>query len=220
MAPPGAGDFPGYEESYVSDFEGSALGSGWETFSGKPGNDPGAQWANSHVTVSGGMLKMNTFQDPAYGNAWVAGGLCQCGVSHTYAAYFVRSRMTGPGPTGVQLLWPAAHVWPPEVDFNESNGTIGGTSATVHWGASNEQDQRTHAVNLTQWHTWGVIWTPTSITYTVDGEVWGRIATASEIPNLAMTLDLTQQTWCSSGWACPASPQSMLVDWVAEYVPR
>ena len=26
---------------------------------------------------------------------------------------------------------------------------------------------------MTQWHTWGVIWTPTSITYTVDGSVWG-----------------------------------------------
>jgi hypothetical protein len=32
-----------------------------------------------------------------------------------------------------------------------------------------------------------------------------------------MVLDLQQQTWCSSGFACPTSPQSMDIAWVAEY---
>jgi hypothetical protein len=220
MGPPSADALAGYTQAYVSDFAGSSVPSGWETFSGKPGGDPGAQWANSHVTVNAGMLQLNTWQDPAYGNEWVAGGLCQCGVSHLYGSYFIRSRVTGPGPTGVQLLWPAAHVWPPEIDFNESDGTVQDTSATVHWGAANSTDQRTHIVNLQQWHTWGVVWSPSSIIYTVDGHVWGQVAKAGESPSIPMTLDLTQQTWCASGWACPTAPQSMQVDWVAEYVPQ
>jgi beta-glucanase (GH16 family) len=221
-APPSADALTGFTQSYVSDFTGSTLGSDWDVYSGQPGGDPGAQFGGtSHIAVANGMLSLETYQDPNYGNEWVTGGLCQCGHSQTYGAYFVRSRMTGNGPTGVQLLWPANNSWPPEIDFNETGGTTNATSATVHWSTStvlNNQDQRNlNNINMTVWHTWGVIWTPTSITYTVDGTVWGQVANPSEIPSIPMTLDLQQQTWCSSGYACPTSAQSMQVDWVAEY---
>jgi hypothetical protein len=111
MSPPAADAMSGYTQSYENDFTGSSLPSGWEVFTGNPGGDPGAQWGASHVTVGNGMLQLNTFQDPAYGNEWVAGGLCQCGVAHTYGAYYVRSKVTGAGPTQVELLWPQAQVW-------------------------------------------------------------------------------------------------------------
>jgi beta-glucanase (GH16 family) len=167
--------------------------------------------------VSGGLLQLNTFQDPAYNNAWVDGGVCQCEQGQTYGAYFVRSRTTGPGPTVVQLLWPANNSWPPEIDFDETYGLTTATSATTHYSSSNLQVQSTLNIDMTEWHTFGVIWTPTSITYTVDGQVWGTDTLAASIPNVAMTLDLDQQTWCSSGFACPTTPVSELVDWVAEY---
>ena len=189
-------------------------------YSGVPGSDPGAQFGSAHAVVSGGMLQLNAWQDPAYNGEWVTGGVCQCGHGQTYGAYFVRSRVTGPGPTQVELLWPVANVWPPEIDFNETLGTTDGTSATVHFGSANGQDQRTLSIDMTQWHTWGVIWTPSSVTYTVDGRAWSTVMNTSEIPNQAMTLDLQQQTWCSSGWACPTAPQSMDVDWAAEYSPN
>ena len=217
MAPPATDALPGYSRTYVTDFGGSTLPSGWDIFTGVPGGDPGAQWASNHVTVANGMLQLNTFRDAAYNNSWVAGGVCQCGLGQTYRAYFVRSRLTGPGPTGVQLLWPVANVWPPEIDFNETGGTTGSTSATVHWSSANSQEQHNLTIDMTQWHTWGVIWTPTSITYTVDGRVWGTVTNPAAIPNQAMTLDIDQQTWCQSGFACPTAPQSELVDWVAEY---
>jgi hypothetical protein len=220
LAPPGAEVLAGYRQTYVSDFKGSRLPTGWGAYAGKPGSDPGAQWGLAHVVVSNGMLQLNTYQDAAYGGEWVTGGVSQYGHSQTYGAYFVRSRVTGPGPTNVELLWPVAPEWPPEIDFNETGGATIGTSATVHWGPGNNQDQRSdETVTMTQWHTWGVIWTPTSITYTVDGVVFGTVNVPSEIPNQAMTLDLQQQTWCSSGFACPTSPQSMDIDWVAEYAP-
>ena len=218
MAPPSADAMSGYTQSYVNDFPGSSLPGGWGVFTGSPGSDPGAQWGAAHVTVGGGMLNLNTWKDPAYNNAWVTGGVCQCGVSHTYGAYFIRSRVTGPGPTQVELLWPTGS-WPPEIDFNESGGTTDQTSATLHFGSTNGQDQRRLRLDLTQWHTWGVIWSPTSVTYTVDGREWGSVHVASEISDVPMTLDLTQQTWCSSSYACPSAPQSMQIDWVAEYTP-
>ena len=220
LAPPGTGALAGYALTYVSDFSGASLPAGWDAYSGVPGSDPGAQFGSAHSVVSGGMLQLNASQDPAYNDEWVTGGVCQCGYSQTYGAYFVRSRVTGPGPTGVELLWPLANTWPPEVDFNETGGGTTSTSATLHFGSTNSQDQQTLTIDMTQWHTWGVIWTPSSITYTVDGRAWATVAVSSEIPNQAMTLDLQQQTWCGSGWACPTSNQSMDVDWVAEYAPQ
>ena len=220
MAPPGSNAFAGYSLAYSNDFGGSTLPKGWYAYSGKPGGDPGAQWGSAHVVVSNGLLQLNTWQDPAYNNEWVTGGLCQCGLSRTYGAYFIRSRVTGPGPTNVELLWPSAPVWPPEIDFNETNGSSSGTSATNIWdltGSNRSQQQSFVSVDMTQWHTWGVVWTPTSITYTVDGREWGKFTNPADIPNQAMTLDLQQQTWCASGWACPTTPQSMQIDWVAEY---
>lgn len=221
-APPAADALSGYSQSYVTDFNGSSLPSGWYTYSGQPGGDPGSQWADSHVSVSGGLLTLNAFQDPAYGGEWVTGGLCQCGVARTYGAYFVRSRVTGAGPTQVELLWPANNTWPPEIDFSETSGGTGGSTASDIWAASGSgrsQLQSHVSVDMTQWHTWGVIWTPTTVTYTVDGRVWGQVTNTGSIPSIPMTLDIQQQTWCSQGFACPSAPESMQVDWVAEYAP-
>ncbi len=220
-APPAANALAGYTETYVTDFPGTSVPAGWDVYHGNPSSDPGAQFGSAHVTVSNGILSLSTWHDPAYGGEWVTGGL-STNIPQTYGADFVRSRVTGAGPTMVELLWPANNQWPPEIDFAESGGDTSSISATVHWGttSSNHQDQRVlSGIDLSQWHTWGVIWTPTSITYTVDGRVWGRVNNTGEIPNVPMTLDLQQQTWCgaSPAWACPSGPQSMEVDWVAEY---
>ena len=218
-APPAPTAIRGEHLVYVADFTGKSLPAGWMAFNGSPGSDTSSRWAPSHVTVANGMLRLQTFRDPHLANGWVSGGLCQCGRPRTYGSYFVRSRATGPGPTQVELLWPVAG-WPPEIDFDESYGATTMSMATTHFGSHNAQIQRTVFVNLTKWHTWGVIWTPRSITYTVDGHVWGSVSVPAAVPNQLMTLNIQQQTWCSSGWACPKSPQSLLVDWVAEYAPN
>ncbi len=217
-APPAAGALSGYSQSYVTDFTGGSLPVNWGAYEGVPGGDPSGQFAQAHVTVGGGLLQFNSYQDPAFNNDWVTGGACLCGVAgQTYGAYFVRSRLTGPGATEVELLVPDANVWPPELDFNESYGGTASTSATVHYAASDNQIARTVNVDLTKWHTWGIIWTPTSITYTVDGNVWGSVTNSAASPGQPMHLSLQQQTWCGQGWACPTAPSSLDVDWVAEY---
>ncbi len=217
MAPPPAHILPGFVRTYVNDFSGSSVPSGWDVYSGVPGGDPGGQFGSGHVAVFNGELQLSAWSDPAYGGAWVTGGLCHCGLSRTYGAYFVRVRDTGPGPTAVALLWPVAHVWPPEVDFLETDGNVTSSTATAHWGSSNNKDQNSVAVDLTKWHTFGVIWTPGQLSYVIDGRVYATVNRADEIPNQPMTLDLQQQTWCLSSWACPSSPQALKFDWVAEY---
>jgi Glycosyl hydrolases family 16 len=219
FAPPGPRALAGYTRTYVDDFGGSAVPSGWNVFYGKPTGDRGGQFGLAHVVVSASMLQLNTWRDPAYQNRWVSGGLCQCGLVHTYGAYFIRSRDTGAGPNEVQLLWPANSLWPPEIDFNESGGSNFVTSWTVHYSLANHISQERIRIDMRQWHTWGIIWTPNSLTFTVDGNVWGTITDPSQIPATPMRLDLEQRAECAIHQQCPAAPVSMQVDWVAEYSP-
>jgi hypothetical protein len=216
-APPSPNALAGYTQSYVSDFTGLRLPTGWDVFTGIPGSDPGAHFGGSHVVVGGGLLSLKTYKDPAWHDRWVTGGLCQCGLAQTYGAYFVRSRVTGPGPNEAELLWPVSNAWPPEIDFTETGGSVTTMTSSIHYGSTNHIDQLDLRINMTQWHTWGVIWTPTSITYTVDGQVWGSVNVASQIPHVPMTLDLEQRTKCALGQQCPSRPTFMQVNWIAEY---
>jgi len=216
-APPAANAMRGYRLSYVNDFKGPKVPPGWNLYSGVPGGVTGGQFAISHVVVSHGLLRLNTWRDPKYHDHWVTGGLCQCEVARTYGAYFVRSRVTGPGPNEVELLWPANNKWPPEIDFNETGGKVTSTSSTLHFNAINSIDQRIVHIDMEKWHTWGVVWTPKSISYVVDGQVWGVITTTYEIADVPMTLDLQQTAGCVRGRPCSIHRASMLVDWVAEY---
>jgi len=217
MAPPGVDALPGYTLSYMNEFFGSSLPVGWDVFTGVPGGDPGGQFAANHVVVDGGLLHLNTWKDPKYQKRWVTGGLCQCGLAQSYRAYFVRSRVTGVGPNEVQLLWPADNTWPPEIDFSETGEVATSTSWTMHYGSSNSFFQQSMSIDMTKWHTWGVIWTPSTVSFVVDGTLWGVFDVRSQIPHQPMTLDLEERTECSIGRQCPTVPVSMLVDWVAEY---
>jgi len=216
-SPPGPHALAGYKLSYVTNFPGSSLPPGWVKFTGVPGGDKGAHFSPSHVVVGRGMLQLNTWRDPAYHNGWVSGGLCQCGLKYTYGAFFVRSRITGAGPNEVQLLWPANNAWPPEIDFYETGDKDNSTSWTLHYGSNNSFVQQTLKTDQTAWHTWGVIWAPDRITYTIDGRSWGSFTGSYAIPTVPMTLDLQQRPGCSLGPVCTSVPESMLVDWVAEY---
>lgn len=218
LAPPGPHALAGYVESYVSDFTGDRLPAGWDVYSGVPGGDPGGQFGPAHVVVHGGLLELNTYKDPTYHDKWVTGGLSQDGVARTYGAYFVRARVTGLGPNEVQLLWPADNSWPPEIDFYESGRGINGTTATVHWSSLDHIEQHSVDASLVAWHTWGVVWSPSSIEFTLDGRVWAEVTTKAAIPHIPMTLDFEQRAMCSLGFDCPTKPVSMYIDWVAEYV--
>jgi Glycosyl hydrolases family 16 len=214
-APPLASSLPGYQRVYTTDFSGSALPSGWGTFAGVPSGDDQSRWLPSHVVVSGGVVRLIASKDA--GGGWVTGGIGQFGVGRAYGAYFVRSRVTAPGPDEDEMLWPVAPVWPPEVDFNEMGNSGTSTSWTVHYGHGNTFVQTTRNFNMERWHTWGLIWTPTSMTFTIDGHPWGVLTRYAEIPHQKMTLDVQQQVWCQPDLACPTRATSLEVDWVAEF---
>jgi beta-glucanase (GH16 family) len=222
------GDIPGWHQVFADDFKGQGVDlSKWRVYDGQPGGDPAAWFDPRHVQVHDGMLIISGYRDPADGGKWATGGLSTApGLAQTYGKYLVRFRLdSGVGIGHGLLLWPADNSWPPEVDFSEDNGAGRiATLATVHYGALDRKTQKVLAVNLTQWHTLGVEWTPGQLRFTIDGRVWWNLR-SSRVPAIPMVLALQTQTWpCVGTWGrCPnaSTPATvrMYVDWVVAYAP-
>jgi len=219
LAPPTSSDLPGYQEAYVDDFTGPLDYSMWGRFSGIPKGDPAGRFERSHVLTYDGLLRIGTWRDRHRHRRWATGGVCLCGVHPTYGAFFVRSRETAAGPDDAELLWPRNNSWPPELDFNETGTSPMASSWTDHYSSPKTQVQVTQKINVRRWHTWGIVWTPTSVTFVVDGRAWGEVTAKAQIPSLPMTLDLQQQTWCGLHPECPTRTSAMLIDWVVVYTP-
>ncbi len=219
LAPPGPNALPGYTRLYVNDFK-RPLGNEWFYFRGVPGGDPSGRFDRYHVVVSKGMLKIGTWKDPRFGNNWVTGGVSLSKVPFKYGAVFVRSRETVPGPDTVELLWPQNNQWPPEIDFDEAGDNPYKEMWFDHYNNASSQSFGSKSIDITHWHTWGVIWTPSSVTMLVDGQVWGQVTSWAQIPNLPMTLDLQTQSWCGiAGQPCPYADSVFQIDWVEVYTP-
>ena len=224
------GNLPGWQLTYSQDFSGTTLPTGWGTYSGEPGGDSYGYWDPADVSVSNGELHLSTTanDDPQSSNTASTGGVGFYGNPQTYGMYLVR--MKGDYEPGLQisdiaLLWPAdGSSWPPEMDFYEDEGgSRGGFTASLHPGPNGDDCcviRHTLGNSATQWHTYGIIWTPTSITYTIDGRPWGvvqesQVSAPGEWPSVPMNLDLQSQ---NLGPAQPdGSIETMTVAWVAEY---
>ena len=218
-APPAPNQLPGYQQVFLDDFTKPLDTTKWGLFDGVPKGDPSGRFEPGHVRTSKGLLRIGTWRDPSHRNHWATGGVCLCGAPTTYGAFFVRSRVTAPGPDDAQLLWPVDNSWPPELDFNETGKSPMASSWTDHYASPTTWVQHTRKINVVHWHTWGIVWTPTSVTFVVDGKAWGQLTGKAQIPTLPMTLDLQSQTWCGILPECPRRSSAMLVDWVVAYTP-
>ncbi len=213
---------PGWQLTYSTDFAGSSLPSGWLAYNGEPGGDPDGNWDSSNVTVSGGAL--NLLATPS-----AQAGVQFYGNPQTYGRYLVRMKGDYEPDLAINnlaILWPAQQgVWPPEVDFYQDlGGTRQNFSASLHPGPDGDGGccvvaSPTQDVNATAWHTYGVQWTPSSLTYTIDGQVWASVSSSSlssaQWPTIPMNLTLQSQNQAS---AQPSGTiDTMSVAWVAEY---
>ena len=178
----------------------------------------------------GGELVIRGYKDPAAvtasgcttdANGLVTGGVKLTANSQTYGKYEVRMRIdNGQGVSLVALLWPTADTWPPEVDFTEDNGAAPRTldTATEHWGTATNplSVEDTLPVNLSQWHTVGVEWSPGKIVYTMDGTPWAT-ETNANVPDMPMQLALQTEAWqCGAaiGNNAPTVPRPQRSTWM------
>jgi Glycosyl hydrolases family 16 len=223
-----AGDLPGWHMTYAQDFNGSSVPADWGAYSGEPGGDQYGWWDPSNLTVGGGELHFLGRYDSSAGRYSTA-GVSFGGRDQTYGMYMVRLKGdSNPGTaiSDIALLWPVANVWPPEIDFYEdSGGSRSSMSATLHPGPNGDdccQIQHSLSLDFTQWHTIGVAWTPSSITYIVDGNIWATVTSSSldsgaHWPAQPMEFDLQAQNLQAR---YPDGPtENMTVDWMVEYTP-
>ncbi|PRY48160.1 glycosyl hydrolase family 16 [Geodermatophilus tzadiensis] len=221
--PAPTGDVTGWRQVFTDGFDGSTLGSQWRTYSGQPGGSPYGTWSPSQVSVSGGFLQL---RNELLNGQWVSGGLASR-IGQTYGKWEMRFRVdAGDEIKYAALLWPDGPSWPPEIDFAEdAGGNRSGTTATLHYGGNNAMVGERVAVDLTQWHTMGVEWSPGRLVYTLDGRPWATTVHQG-VPSEAMHLAIqTQPGGCQGGggaFGCGVgNPRTttMQVDWVTIYAP-
>jgi beta-glucanase (GH16 family) len=232
------GVIAGWTQTFADDFTSPASLNNYYVYAGGPGDGSDSCWATSHAVVTGGELVLKGFKDPAAvaanncatdTNEWVTGGV-KLQTSQLYGKYEVRERVdNGQGVSAVSLLWPTSNTAPPEIDFMEDNGAATRTDETAseHWGTPTIDNRLTDTLtlDLSQWHTVGVEWSPGKLVYTMDGVPWAT-ETNANVSNVPMQLALQTEAWqCgTSAWEECASSSTpaevdMDVDWIAVYAP-
>jgi hypothetical protein len=226
----------GYTLNYVQEFNGNSIPSGWDAYNGTPGGVSSSQseFVSSMCTFGDGEAQL------------LANGVDTCGLQFygsplTYGAFFARiqapAQPSGVSVGNVFLLFPANNSWPPEIDIYEDNGsrstttnsmynTVGnlcGSSPTPQclapYAKSNGQSGGV-ANDDTQWHTYGVEWNPSGVTWFIDGRVVysapaDQTPSGAQQPDTPMYMDLQAEN--TDGASAPAGMTTMDVDWVEEF---
>lgn len=212
---------PGWgKRVFFDDFRGGAIDPNrWWTWNGQPGGSSDSWWLASHVRhPNDSCLHLDTFwetQGPPR-PMLVSGGVGCKSYIDTYGLILARWKRDYaiPNVSDPFMLYPLKG-WPPELDFFESGGENLSTSGTNHWSPGN-QSQQFHktGVDMTQWHTWGVEWTPNLYVCTVDGVEWCRFS--DNVPSQPMRFDF--ETWFMGGEATdPGVTSTLSCDWTARF---
>ena len=172
----------GWNIDYFEGFDASLEELGWEPYGwGETEVGHGAMgvMSDNNTFVRNGELIVRTeYKD----GKWYAGGTSTAkAFSASRGRWEVRAKFPKSKGIGyVFLLWPKNKTWPPEIDFAEGRVNGPQVSGTYHWGDPTEeghkQDQRVFDnTDMGGWHTYGVIVEDNLITFTLDGQEWGRI---------------------------------------------
>jgi hypothetical protein len=216
---------PSWRLKLTDNFEHGLTGGTWDLYSGPAIGDPGGFFAPSHASVVNGILTLDSYRDPSFGDRWVSGGLSSGpAVRQTYGKYLVRARMDpGQGIIGAVLLWPAHGSAPPEINFAKD---VGYTQTRDHFTASvlptgGLSVGRATDIDWSNWQTVGLEWTPGQLVFTVNGKAWASIR-GGDVPAVPMQMDIqSQAATCGPGSTCPgASTPSHVrleVAWVRIY---
>jgi beta-glucanase (GH16 family) len=160
--------------------------------------------------------------DLVYPGLWTSGLLqASNSFSQTYGYFEMRAEL--PAETGA---WPgfwllnADGVWPPEIDIVEAYGADPtALTNTIHTGETGQPTHQTIWSNQPTlsagYHTFGALWTASTITFFYDGNPVGQVATPSDmhgpmypLVNLAITRGIEGIT---------DSVKTMSVDYIRVY---
>ena len=240
IALPAVDAYAGYTARVRDDFLGTSLdiannwdAPGFSTDQGQPATPGGQQYGTflaTHGSVSGSMAQLSNYADPADLNYTGAPGGPRAGTgmysqwSGTSGKIVVMARCDGGAGVTMCLGMIGTTQWPPEADFYEdatSDNTRTGTSGTLHWGASNSQEQPTPTPtgDFTLWHEWGIEYNSSTIKFTLDGTAWSTVSnpapTGTDSFSTPMFLFMQSETR-DGGTIQTTTPTyvNMQIDWV------
>ena len=196
----------------------------WTNLFGGHTFDNGFIWDQKELSEIGGQLHIGI--DRQANGSFAVGSMAAYvngyggGFGFEYGKVEIRAKaseeVVGAGPCF--LIWPQHDDhWPPEVDILET--PKGDGLFTNHWqgpsgNGDNQQQPYQFPLDYSQWHTYGLEWTPTRLSMLVDGQV---IKTMTDhIPSEMMSVALMGfvgapgQTWY--GGAPPADFNHLGID--------
>lgn len=215
------------------DFDGSEVDDReWNVYDDLATNDV-SRWSPDNVTVANGELRIIARGKDPSGAGNEAGGLCWCraGGNRTYGMWRVRARLEPSlGYGQAFLLWPKSERWPDdgELDFGEvPKPWKDEVHGTIHWGTmqSHESDGASHRADLTQWHTYTVVWRPDLVRFYLDDVLFYDSTTRPvdvDVPDKPMHLALQVEPGPMGKWVPAPGPDTpdqnvTRIDWVELY---
>jgi hypothetical protein len=219
-------DLPGWHLVLSQDFtKSAALGQFASAYPGWAGYD-GAQDTSGHGTydsaattsVSGGVLDEYLHSQ---GTPRVMALTPPGAAAHqTYGRYAVRFRSDSiPGYKIAWLLWPCNDVWSQgELDFPEAdlNSTIQGYAHDVTGSPDHNAWDVGTGTSMTAWHTAVLEWSPSGLTYILDGHSW-TTTNVTAIPRNPMNWILQTETAENGPTPSASSSGHINIDWVAAW---
>jgi hypothetical protein len=168
-----------FTEAFFDDFDGPTLDRAkWRAVMSGP-HHSGMRWNPAGVEASGGTLRVAAERQPdgVFTGAGVAIGYGPEAFGVVHGRIEMRARVEpGHGTAPALMGWPSrADRWPPEFDLMEAtDGTRRRISVANHWEDPARPGQDNHELrwvdlDATDWHSYRVEWTPSSIAYAVDG---------------------------------------------------
>lgn len=226
------GDLPGWQQIFADDFTtplsiGSFPGGGYEDrwsvyedgaadTAGQSGG-PSRYFPSRVVSVHDGVLDKYLHLS---GQMPVAAALLpKISAPQTYGRYAVRFRADPiPGFKVAWLLWPDSGIWPAEGEIDFPEGDLDGSiQAFMHYrGATSGSEQAAFNTrqSFSDWHTAVIEWTPTAVTFFLDGQIIGQSRT--HIPDQPMHFVLQTETSLTT-FPSAGAEGHVYVDWIAIY---
>ena len=177
----------------------------------------------SSTSVSDGFLNLAGVWDAKTKNHTSGGTSWNLGRG-TYGRWEIRMRAdAGAGFSPTVLLWPDSEVWPRdgEIDIFEGGpwpDRMGGMSGVHNAQPLWTQRHVHYKADATDWHTYGVDWTPEKLSFYIDGKVVHTEDNPRYIPSSSsMHIALQNDTVC--GWApCPDGDTQPITNMQVDYV--
>jgi beta-glucanase (GH16 family) len=183
-------------QTWNEDFNGSSVNTAdWNFETGTAANNELEWYQTNNASVANGMLTIQARHQAVGGMQYTSSRINTAG-KHQFQYGHVEARIQGPLGQG---YWPAfwmlgANIgsvgWPScgEIDIMETVNATNTEFGTIHWGnpgSTHVQFGVNTPMNFPAWETFAIDWTPSSITWLLNGQSFGSANIANNINGTA-----------------------------------